>query len=118
MENIFKGKEGRNSLIFLISCVFIISVVLLWFGISQKPNEEMLIPEISRREAAPKEITLLFAGDIMLSRAVGAIMEKLDDWKYPFLETGEFLRNADVTLGNLEGPISKLPKVTSAFLKN
>lgn len=52
-------------------------------------------------------ITLLFVGDIMLSRTVGAIMSKNNDWKYPFLLTGDFLSSADLTFGNLEGPISE-----------
>ncbi|OGZ31020.1 MAG: AmmeMemoRadiSam system protein B [Candidatus Niyogibacteria bacterium RIFCSPLOWO2_02_FULL_45_13] len=51
-------------------------------------------------------ITLLFVGDIMLSRLIGDIMAKKNDWRYPFLETADFLKGADVTFGNLEGPIS------------
>jgi len=51
-------------------------------------------------------ITLLFVGDIMLSRLIGDIMAKKNDWRYPFLETADFLKGADITFGNLEGPIS------------
>ena len=51
--------------------------------------------------------TLLFVGDIMLSRGIEDVMEKNNDWRYPFLRTADFLRNADLTFGNLEGPISK-----------
>ena len=50
--------------------------------------------------------TLLFVGDIMLSRLIGDIMAKKNDWRYPFLETADFLKSADITFGNLEGPIS------------
>lgn len=53
-----------------------------------------------------KPITLLFVGDIMLSRLIGDIMAQNNDWRYPFLETAEFLKNADIAFGNLEGPIS------------
>jgi poly-gamma-glutamate synthesis protein (capsule biosynthesis protein) len=53
-----------------------------------------------------KEISLLFVGDIMLSRSIGSIMAKKSDWRYPFLEIKDFLKNADVVFGNLEGPIS------------
>ena len=52
------------------------------------------------------EINILFVGDIMLSRMVGDIMARKNDWKYPFLKTADFLRSADLTIGNLEGPIS------------
>ncbi|MDP3771864.1 MAG: AmmeMemoRadiSam system protein B [bacterium] len=51
-------------------------------------------------------ITLLFVGDIMLSRLIGDIMARNNDWRYPFLETADFLKNADIAFGNLEGPIS------------
>ena len=51
-------------------------------------------------------VTILFVGDIMLSRAIGRIMVKKQDWTYPFLLTGDFLKGADITFGNLEGPIS------------
>jgi len=50
--------------------------------------------------------TLVFAGDIMLSRAVGRIMASEGDWSYPFREIRDELSAADLTVGNLEGPIS------------
>ena len=50
--------------------------------------------------------TLIFVGDIMLSRGVGRIMEKKNDWQYPFLEIKDNLAEADLLVGNLEGPIS------------
>ncbi|MFA6273385.1 MAG: AmmeMemoRadiSam system protein B [Candidatus Paceibacterota bacterium] len=51
--------------------------------------------------------TLIFVGDIMLSRGINNIMNKNSDWHYPFLKTTDFLKNADLTFGNLEGPISR-----------
>lgn len=50
--------------------------------------------------------TMLFVGDIMLSRAIGSAMAKRNDWTYPFALIGDYVRNADLTFGNLEGPIS------------
>ena len=50
--------------------------------------------------------TLVFVGDIMLSRAVGRIMASEGDWSYPFREIRDELSAADLTVGNLEGPIS------------
>jgi poly-gamma-glutamate synthesis protein (capsule biosynthesis protein) len=50
--------------------------------------------------------TMIFVGDIMLSRAIGSIMVKKNDWSYPFLHMGDYLQDADLTFGNLEGPIS------------
>lgn len=51
-------------------------------------------------------ITLMFVGDIMLSRAVGDKMKKINDWRWPFLEIADDLQEADLLFGNLEGPIS------------
>lgn len=53
-----------------------------------------------------KETSLIFVGDIMLSRTIGKIMEEKLDWTYPFLKIKDFLKNADITFGNLESPIS------------
>ena len=50
--------------------------------------------------------TLLFVGDIMLSRSVGAVMRKENDFAHPFRLVADTLRKADIAFGNLEGPIS------------
>lgn len=53
-----------------------------------------------------KDIKMIFVGDIMLSRHIGNLMVKMGDWRYPFFEIGDYIRNADLTFANLEGPIS------------
>lgn len=53
----------------------------------------------------PKEVTLLAVGDIMLSRRVGDKMLQFG-YDYPFLEVGEYLKQADFVFGNLETPIT------------
>ncbi len=53
-----------------------------------------------------KENTMIFVGDVMLSRSVGALMEQKGDYTFPFLNIATFLRNADLTFANLENPIS------------
>lgn len=50
--------------------------------------------------------TMLFVGDIMLSRSVGALMEKKGDYNLPFINVADFLKSADLTFANLENPIS------------
>ncbi|MGD0920834.1 MAG: CapA family protein [Terriglobia bacterium] len=54
----------------------------------------------------PRERTLLFVGDVMLSRGVGAKMAAEKDWTYPFQKIASTLAGADLTFGNLECPIS------------
>ncbi len=55
---------------------------------------------------APRERTLLFVGDVMLSRGVGAKMKSESDWTYPFQKIADTLAAADLTFANLEGPVS------------
>ncbi|HLY61361.1 MAG TPA: CapA family protein [Terriglobia bacterium] len=50
--------------------------------------------------------TLLFVGDVMLSRSVGAKMKAVRDWNYPFEKIADTLRGADLTYANLECPVS------------
>jgi poly-gamma-glutamate capsule biosynthesis protein CapA/YwtB (metallophosphatase superfamily) len=65
-------------------------------------------PSLSQQPASAEaqERTLLFVGDVMLSRAVGARMQSAGDWAFPFTEIGETLAAADLTFGNLECPVS------------
>ena len=53
-----------------------------------------------------KEASLLLVGDIMLSRTVGLLMEKNNDFTFPFVYSMEKLAGADITAGNLEGALS------------
>ena len=52
--------------------------------------------------------TMVFVGDIMLSSGRGVMeqIEKNNDYRYSFLRISDILRSADLTFGNLEGPIS------------
>jgi poly-gamma-glutamate synthesis protein (capsule biosynthesis protein) len=68
-----------------------------------RPLQTPLAPPTS---PANRQYTLLFTGDIMLSRAVGARMEALKDWSFPFRLISATLRTADFRYCNLECPIS------------
>lgn len=50
-------------------------------------------------------VVLAAVGDIMLSRVVEQKMIAQQDWRYPFLETAQLTRGADLAFGNLETPI-------------
>ncbi|EKE05044.1 MAG: hypothetical protein ACD_19C00426G0066 [uncultured bacterium] len=67
----------------------------------------MLVPSFSNHVTNPPitQITITFTGDIMLGRSVmGASLDK-DDPYYSFRKTSDFLKNTDITFGNLENPI-------------
>jgi len=53
-----------------------------------------------------EEYSMIFVGDIMLSRSVAGKIYEAQDPLFPFLRIAEFLRSADITFGNLEGPMS------------
>lgn len=69
---------------------------------SQKINNA----DNNRRKVIDETATLIFVGDIMLSRSVGKIMQQKNDWNWPFEKSADYLSSADLTFGNLEGPIS------------
>lgn len=53
----------------------------------------------------PREITLLFGGDVMLSRAIGKIIDRRGP-EYPFSLIASTTRQVDFFLVNLENPVS------------
>ncbi len=72
-------------------------------GSTQQPLSS---PKPGSSPPAPREYTLLFLGDIMLSRGVEVKMKFENDWAYPFHEIAATLRAADLVYANLECPIS------------
>jgi len=67
---------------------------------------------------AEQNSNLFFVGDVMLDRGVKKSIEKYggEDFKFPFLKIVSFLKEADLLIGNLEGPISdKDKKVGSIY---
>ncbi|MFH0806341.1 MAG: CapA family protein [Candidatus Brennerbacteria bacterium] len=80
-------------------------------GILASFRTNLIINTIAARAAElarPKTATLLFTGDIMLARGVAFYTEREggNDYKFPFLRTLTTLRAADLTVGNLEHPVS------------
>ncbi len=61
---------------------------------------------VSTEKTAAKKTTLVAVGDIMLSRNVGAIIRKRKDVRYPYADTAELTRDADIAFANLETSIT------------
>lgn len=57
----------------------------------------------------------IFVGDVMLSRYIGDIMEKRQDYNFPFEKIKPFFAGADLVFGNLESPISSFGKSTGSL---
>lgn len=64
---------------------------------------ELISPVVEKNEP----LSLIFTGDIMLARHVDFLSKKNKDEAHPFLKIKDFLTAADLTIGNLEGPIVK-----------
>jgi poly-gamma-glutamate capsule biosynthesis protein CapA/YwtB (metallophosphatase superfamily) len=91
---------------------FVGGCVLNPFTHAPSPFPLKAFPAVSARSpgGAPekRETTLLFVGDVMLSRGVGARMENQHDWTLPFQQIAETLRAADLRFCNLECPVSNM----------
>lgn len=54
----------------------------------------------------PVKTTILFGGDVMLSRQVNARMKSYKSYTWPFEKIAEVMKKADITIVNLESPFS------------
>jgi len=82
-----------------ISGIIFFLFLVLFFGF-------LVAKETGEASKTPRKYLLYFVGDIMLSRGVNSRMEKFNDYSWPFKKIGDFLSLADITFGNLEGPLS------------
>lgn len=62
----------------------------------------------------PKPVTVVAVGDILLGRQIGELMYQANDHTLPFGSIAPTLTAADITLGNLEGPICEKPPYPKA----
>ncbi len=72
-------------------------------------EEQKIILTVKNVEAkirASRLISVIFTGDIMLSRGVDYQIKKNNNYNYPFLKIADTVKSADIAFGNLEGPIS------------
>ncbi len=71
------------------------------------PREEIIIPSRSLTPTpSTGEVSMVFVGDIMLSRSVGQKIIEQNDFKFPFLRIADYLKGFDLTFANLENPVS------------
>lgn len=95
--------------------VFILLVLGVFF-IPQFLNESVYL--FKEKELAEPSLKIIFVGDIMLDRGVEYQIGKYKDPDFPFRETADFLKSADILFGNLEGPIVAEPSnFSSASLR-
>lgn len=74
--------------------------------LNQNPQVEGHFPTIKPTNP-PEPITLIFTGDVIPARSVNSQMTKRNNFQYPFEKTAAFLKEADLTIINLEAPLVK-----------
>lgn len=88
----------------------ILVIFLIGVGVYALSSMEYRVTIESQVTPAPTTAssggTMLFVGDIMLSRSVGARMQEVGDYTYPFHAIADTLREADIAFANLENPVS------------
>lgn len=96
-------KFSTVNTIILITTVIIVFFLSLWLvGYLWPPAEQ-------NADINNTPLHLVFVGDVMLSRNIGNIISNKGP-EYPFEHVHEILRKGDITMGNLESPISDLDK--------
>ncbi|MFA6228250.1 MAG: CapA family protein [Patescibacteria group bacterium] len=97
-----------------IFCLLAIGIGVAWAPIFPLAKQltgaplTALPPKSDSLPAEPKQATatLIFGGDVMLSRNVGQKMAKYQDWSWPFANIAGLLADADLTVINLESPFT------------
>lgn len=115
--------EKQCFFIFLVFSFLALLFILLIFFKDKNFYSEIFLSNlefsISKKEKpVEKKIHLIFVGDIMLDRGVKYKVKKYaqGDYKFLFLPISEYLKKADLRIGNLESVISnKGKKVGSIY---
>jgi len=108
----------------LVSLVLLIILIIIFylylasnkqsFVKSSKPSANPV--PVTGKGVRSQTITLISTGDIGLVRDINYEIQKRHDPNYPFLKIGDYLKNADLTITNLEGPlINNCPIILTGF---
>lgn len=74
-------------------------------------------PELDAKNENPDEYVLIATGDVILARSVNNRVVRMNNFKYPFEETVDFLKNADAVFINLESPLIPNCPLTDTGMK-
>lgn len=102
---------GIAVLIILGLIIFIVSAEIAAAPEQAAAEESLAIPAgdqppINALPESPSVTTLVFGGDVMLSRVVGQKMAKYGDWTWPFLNVAPVMSAGDLAIINLESPFT------------
>jgi len=106
----------KKIVIGLVFGVLLLTIILINRQLKSGLDLENLSPISKIRENSQqktgiinldKETEIILTGDIMLGRSVMATSLSRKNVNYPFEKVAEILKTADITVGNLENPITK-----------
>ncbi len=101
-----RNKKSRVSMIVTLGVMLVVALSVLAFVPTARFGRiefgSSQFPDLPFNSSA----TLLFVGDIMLSRNIGKLMVKNNDWSYPYKLISDTLEEADLLFGNFENPVS------------
>lgn len=107
----------------LVSLVLLIILIIIFFlylasskqsFVNSKPSANPVLD--IEKGVRSQTITIISTGDIGLVRDINYEIQKRHDPNYPFLKIGDYLKNADLTITNLEGPlINNCPIILTGF---
>ncbi len=102
----------KKILLLILSITTIIISLFLFYGTSATStkslflNNQIPIKESSKieiqKQLETKPVSIIFVGDIMLSRNVDAKIKKYKDYNYPYKNVKDYLKTGDLVFGNLE----------------
>ncbi|MEX2028785.1 MAG: CapA family protein [Candidatus Curtissbacteria bacterium] len=101
-------KKNFLLLVFIILPLVILSAVA--FSKLEKAKNITFKADKFLQIVEPKKdnsFTLISTGDIGLVRYINLVIQQHKDPTYPFLEIAPYLKDADITVTNLEGPLIK-----------
>lgn len=104
----------------ILSLILLLAIVIVSVGYlrssdnqkilsSQEQGNKDFLDFVAQKKKLPQvseEVSLVAVGDIMLSRTVASKIKTHNDINYTFLKVADFLKEADITFGNLENPIT------------
>lgn len=93
----------------ILVAVFVVLSIVASYSDSDEPKSpfQKKLAEVATLNLLSDEepLTLIATGDILPARFVERRMRQAGDYTLPFKNTAEFLKNADITFGNLETPL-------------
>ena len=94
------------AIVIIFFCLFIIGIGVAWAPIFPIVKTQAQPQAPAPLPPTPATTTLIFGGDVMLSRNVGQKMEKYQDWSWPMKNIAGLLSAADLAVVNLESPFT------------